>query len=123
MGCHPERNIALSRALTEAAQTRLTMIIGSRDDAGRSLYARAADAERAARERQRFDRAVPARSLDEVPTWVSDDLAEDGRWMLSRLAEGGFDQVLAVDLTMPELGIPVVCIVIPGAESMGGWLA
>jgi ribosomal protein S12 methylthiotransferase accessory factor len=66
---------------------------------------------------------VPARSLDEVPTWVSDDLAEDGRWMLSRLAEGGFDQVLAVDLTMPELGIPVVCIVIPGAESMGGWLA
>jgi ribosomal protein S12 methylthiotransferase accessory factor len=43
--------------------------------------------------------------------------------MLSRLAEGGFDQVLAVDLTMPELGIPVVCIVIPGAESMGGWLA
>jgi len=123
MGCHPERNIALSRALTEAAQTRLTMIIGSRDDAGRSLYARAADAERATRERQRFDRAVPARSLDEVPTWTSDDLAEDGRWVLSRLAEGGFDQVLAVDLTMPELGIPVVCVVIPAAESMGGWLA
>ena len=123
MGCHPDRNIALSRALTEAAQTRLTMIIGSRDDAGRSLYARAADAERAARERQRFDRAVPTRSLDEVPTWTSDDLAEDGRWMLSRLAEGGFAQVLAVDLTMPELGIPVVCVVRPGAESMGGWLA
>lgn len=123
MGCHPERNIALSRALTEAAQTRLTMIIGSRDDAGRSLYARSADAERAARERQRFDRAVPARSLTEVPTWSSDDLAEDGRWVLTRLAEGGFDQVLAVDLTMAELGIPVVCVVIPGAESMGGWLA
>lgn len=123
MGCHPDRNIALSRALTEAAQTRLTMIIGSRDDAGRALYARAADADRAARERQRFDRTEPQRSLEDVPTWTSDDLAEDGRWLLSRLAEGGFSQVLAVDLTMPELGIPVVCVVIAGADSMGGWLA
>jgi ribosomal protein S12 methylthiotransferase accessory factor len=123
MRCHPDRNIALSRALTEAAQTRLTMIIGSRDDAGRALYARAADADRAARERQRVDRTVPARSMEEVPTWTSDDLAEDGRWLLSRLAAAGFSQVLAVDLTMPELGVPVVCVVIPGADSMGGWLA
>ncbi len=123
MGCHPDRNIALSRALTEAAQTRLTMIIGSRDDAGRALYARAADADRAARERQRFDRALPERGMDEVPTWSSNDLAEDGRWVLSRLPEGGFDQVLAVDLTMTELGVPVVWVVIPGADSMGGWLA
>jgi ribosomal protein S12 methylthiotransferase accessory factor len=123
MGCHPDRNIALCRALTEAAQSRLTMIIGSRDDAGRTLYARAAESDRATVQRQRFERAVPARSLDEVPTWTSDDLAEDGRWVLSRLREGGFDQVLAVDLTMPELGIPVVSVIIPGADSMGGWLA
>jgi len=31
-GCHPCRAVALSRALTEAAQSRLTMISGSRDD-------------------------------------------------------------------------------------------
>ena len=123
MGCHPDRNIALCRALTEAAQSRLTMIIGSRDDAGRTLYARAAESDRAARERQRFERAVPGRSMDEVPTWSSDDLAEDGRWVLSRVRDGGFDQVLAVDLTMPELGIPVVSVIIPAADSMGGWLA
>lgn len=123
MGCHPDRNIALSRALTEAAQTRLTMIIGSRDDAGRALYARAADADRSARERQRFDRTIPGRSMEEVPTWSSDDLAEDGRWLLSRLAEAGFGQVLAIDLTLPELGVPVVSVVIPQADSMGGWLA
>lgn len=123
MGCHPDRTIALCRALTEAAQSRLTMIIGSRDDAGRSLYARAAESDRAARQQQRFERAVPARSLSEVPTWTSDDLAEDGRWVLSRLRDGGFDQVLAVDLTMAELGIPVVSVIIPGADSMGGWLA
>jgi Uncharacterized conserved protein len=31
-GCHPARQIALMRALTEAAQTRLTVISGLRDD-------------------------------------------------------------------------------------------
>src|SRR5690348_13469955 len=31
-GCHPDRTIALIRALTEAAQTRLTYITGIRDD-------------------------------------------------------------------------------------------
>jgi ribosomal protein S12 methylthiotransferase accessory factor len=123
MGCHPDRDIALCRALTEAAQTRLTMIIGSRDDAGRALYHRAADADRAARERHRIDRAVPSRDLAAVPTFSSDDLAEDGRWVLHRAAAGGFGQVLAVDLTMDALGIPVVSIVIPAARTMGPWLA
>src|SRR3954471_18272935 len=31
-GCHPDRAVALSRALTETAQTRLTYIAGIRDD-------------------------------------------------------------------------------------------
>jgi len=33
MGCHPHRNVALLRALTEAAQSRLGFISGARDDA------------------------------------------------------------------------------------------
>jgi ribosomal protein S12 methylthiotransferase accessory factor len=31
-GCHPSRGVALLRALTEAAQSRLTVITGARDD-------------------------------------------------------------------------------------------
>jgi ribosomal protein S12 methylthiotransferase accessory factor len=38
MGCHPLRSIALVRALTEAAQSRLTLITGSRDDLGPDRY-------------------------------------------------------------------------------------
>lgn len=38
MGCHPARQLALSRALTEAAQSRLTMISGSRDDKHPHVY-------------------------------------------------------------------------------------
>lgn len=121
MGCHPDRGVALSRALTEAAQSRLTMITGSRDDAGRVLYARGADADRTARARALFVRAAPLRAFADISTRTSDDLAEDGHWILERVAAAGFAQVLAVDLTIEELGIPVVHVVIPGARSMGGF--
>ena len=39
-GCHPSRAIALARALTEAAQARLTYIAGSRDDVSCSGHER-----------------------------------------------------------------------------------
>ncbi|HET9959932.1 MAG TPA: YcaO-like family protein, partial [Polyangiaceae bacterium] len=38
-GTHPSPNVALSRALTEAAQGRLTIIAGSRDDNPYKVYA------------------------------------------------------------------------------------
>ena len=39
-GCHLSKEIALSRALTEAAQSRLTFIAGSRDDLFPDQYGR-----------------------------------------------------------------------------------
>jgi ribosomal protein S12 methylthiotransferase accessory factor len=45
MGCHPDRDVALLRALTEAAQSRLTVIAGSRDDQHRGRYRRSTDSE------------------------------------------------------------------------------
>jgi ribosomal protein S12 methylthiotransferase accessory factor len=121
MGCHPDRGIALSRALTEAAQARLTMITGSRDDAARVMYVLAADADRGARQRDWFDRGIPRRPFTAAPSWQSDDLAEDGRWLLGRLGAAGFEQALAVDLTIAGLDIPVMYVVIPGAVAMGGF--
>ena len=37
-GCHPDRSVALMRALTEAAQSRLTTIAGTRDDKTAEVY-------------------------------------------------------------------------------------
>ena len=37
-GCHPSRKVAFLRAVTEAVQSRLTQISGTRDDIGRNLY-------------------------------------------------------------------------------------
>jgi ribosomal protein S12 methylthiotransferase accessory factor len=41
---------------------------------------------------------------------------EDVAWELERLRAVGIERVVAVDLTLPEFGIPVVRIVIPGLE-------
>jgi ribosomal protein S12 methylthiotransferase accessory factor YcaO len=43
--------------------------------------------------------------------------------MLRRLGEIGFTQVVAVDLTHQELGVPVIRVVMPGAETWSVFFA
>lgn len=117
MGCHPAREVALLRALTEAAQSRLTLIAGSRDDVAHGAFH---DHERAlAAWRELVDwrgEAGPRRRFHEAPTWEAETFDEDVAWELGRLRAVGLRQVVAVELTKPELGIPVVRVVIPGLE-------
>lgn len=115
-GCHADRGIALARALTEAAQTRLTYIAGVRDDLSAAEYEEApgseiGDALIAALARE----SEPGR-FGAVPSFSSDDLSEDLRWALDRLSAIGIGRVIAVDLTRPDFEIPVVRLVIPGLE-------
>ena len=68
MGTHPSRNIALSRALTEAAQSRLALISGARDDLFRERYAAPSDhgsLHHALTERRRWRQ--PARDRSPTP--------------------------------------------------------
>lgn len=115
-GCHPDRVIALARALTEAAQTRLTYITGIRDDLLPAEYEEppAAGIVEALLDALRQDTAHY--SFREVPTFAADDLSQDLRWELERLRAAGFPRVVALDLSRPEFGIPVVRVVIPGLE-------
>ena len=43
--------------------------------------------------------------------------------MARRLRADGFRQVLVTDLTRPELGVPVVRVIVPGAESWSVYFA
>jgi YcaO-like protein with predicted kinase domain len=119
-GCHPSRSIALLRALTEAAQTRLTFIAGTRDDADRAFFERARDPARIERLRAELDAPGEARSFHAVATRELDDFEEDVRWQRERLAAAGLDQVATVELTQPQFGIPVVRVIVPGLESLHG---
>jgi ribosomal protein S12 methylthiotransferase accessory factor len=115
-GCHPSRAIALSRALTEAAQVRLTHITGMRNDIFSEAYEDTLGARAGAALLDARAASLPSRAFGETPTFESDDIAADVRWLLQRLREAGFGSVVMVDLTKPELGIPVVRVVVPGLE-------
>lgn len=114
-GCHPARNIALSRALTEAIQVRTTYISGARDDLMPEEYGETLLAQRQAWAKQ-LKGSAPARAYGEGPDYRSDTFNEDVAWLLQRLGQVGVEQVVTVNLTQSGLDLPVVRIVIPGLE-------
>lgn len=118
MGCHPTREVALLRALTEAAQSRLTTIAGARDDIPRARYAAAANADLQERLRAEIAGGLGERSFRQAPSFESDTFDEDLRFLLDRLAAVGLQQAVAVDLTQEGLGIPVARVVVPGLEPL-----
>ena len=115
-GCHPARHIALLRALTEAAQSRLTFIAGSRDDAIRSRYERSRDPDALQQYRARLLIPEALRSFRDAPSWDAETFDEDIVWELDRLRSVGVQQVIVVDLTQSVFTLPVVRVVIPGLE-------
>jgi ribosomal protein S12 methylthiotransferase accessory factor len=116
MGCHPAREIALSRALTEAAQSRLTYISGARDDMGREEYELGKNLDSISRFRTHMGDATLPRRFQDVPTFNAATFDEDLEWLMGRLAAAGLERILVIDLSKPELGIPVARVVVPGLE-------
>lgn len=111
-GCHLSPEIALTRAVSEAAQARLAYISGARDDlredfghvdAGRLRSARSGPA------------AADIRGLvaDPVP---HESLAGALAHVVRRAAAAFSHPPLLVDLTREEIGVPVVKVVAPGSR-------
>lgn len=117
-GTHLIREVALARALTEAAQCRLTYISGARDDLLREDYQRLLAPAEQARWLSRIRLGAPVRDFNALPTWGGRSLRGDLDALLDRLAAVGLAQVLVVDLTRREFGIPVVRVIVPGLEGV-----
>ncbi len=118
-GAHWRPEIAIARALTEAAQTRVTYIAGARDDFFPHDYARATDPALLEALWQRFSAPCddPV-AFDDLPAVPAATFGE----AIGRIAAGE-RQVIAVDVTHPALGVPVVKVIVPGRatdlEAMG----
>jgi ribosomal protein S12 methylthiotransferase accessory factor len=113
-GAHLDPNIAMIRALTEAAQARLLLIAGSRDD----YFTRDQQMNRFMGDgrREAFD-AVPAlTSADCHTSGATSSFGQDVSIVLDRLRAAGLESAIVVDLTDPDLQIPVVRVVVPGLE-------
>ena len=114
-GAHLDPNIAIIRAITEAVQARLIFIAGSRDDFFRREQANQQLADDkmgvSAFLDMPFDEASasPANSSNE-------SFEEDVYEVLERLKAVGIESVLVVNLTRPEIDIPVVKVIVPGLE-------
>ncbi|QFY63479.1 hypothetical protein FZ934_24830 (plasmid) [Rhizobium grahamii] len=113
-GCHPDPVRAILRAITEAAQSRLTAIAGSRDDFSPRIY-------------QRLDENGPMQQLielcDEQPrAWVSSmepakrSIQQTISHIAERLASKGITQLVAVPIDHPRLPVSVVRVIVPGLE-------
>ncbi|MFQ5959312.1 MAG: YcaO-like family protein [Alphaproteobacteria bacterium] len=113
-GTHPDPDVAVFRALSEAIQSRLIIIQSARDS-----YNLLRTQPRAAPPAPRGQRAESPRrrSFSDVRGFKTLDLRADLEFLLARLAEAGVPQCVAVDLTHPSWSIPVVRVRIAGLSS------
>jgi YcaO-like protein with predicted kinase domain len=119
-GCHPVRQVALVRALTEAAQSRLTVISGLRDDFWHDAYDQLLDPDLVKAMRHRLLASAPARRFRDIPNRDGETLEDDVEWELKCVRKAGTRRVVVVDLTKPEFGLPVVRVIVPGLEPILG---
>lgn len=115
-GAHLDPEIALSRAVNEAIQSRLTVIAGSRDDKYPSDYSVGASRREHEVAIQFVNEPAPLRAVGVTRPPVADNFEADLRTVLAALDRAGIDSVVVVDLSRPEVGVPVVKVVVPGLE-------
>ena len=113
-GTHPDARIALLRAITEVSQTRAANIQGARDDLRKIKYD---DENTDDRRAWQFMRSTKKIKFSEVPTFFNEDILDDINLILYRLKNVGLNQVIIVDLTNQDIGIPVVRAIVPGLET------
>ena len=117
VGTHLDPEIAAVRAITEVAQSRATHRDGKKINAQLQRATVQMGYERVKElNRLWFGEGRGSVKLSDIPDGSTDDVLDDIEVVLGRLVEAGFDRVVAVDLTRPELDVPVVRMVIPGME-------
>jgi thioglycine synthase len=116
-GCHLDPAVGLTRALTEAALSRASVIAGAREDLADAAAKRDLGYHRLKEGFARWFRADrPRVSLSAQPDLSTDSIAGDLDVVVTRLRDAHFDRILAVDLSLPGLGFSVVRAVVPGLE-------
>jgi len=116
IGTHTSARIAIMRALTEVAQSRLTQIHGAREDTTLAELRKRMGYERAKRINRYWYRDNGTVDYATIPSSDTDDFLTDIHNIIGALDRKGLDRVIIVDLTREEIGIPVVRVIVPGLE-------
>lgn len=114
-GAHLLPEIAISRALTEAAQTRLTYIAGGRDDFFAADYARATDPDILRDLWERLAQPCDEPALfGDLPRHEPKRMGEALEMVVELACVAGCEQIIAIDLTHPKIKVPVAKVIVPG---------
>lgn len=118
-GCHLQRAEALKRALTEAAQTRLTRIAGSRDDLQMEEVEALRSEASLRRQQALFEMPPPfARRFDDAPDHGVRSVEDGLQLLATNLSKAGMERLLYVDLSTPGMPVNVVRVIVPGLEGV-----
>lgn len=114
-GAHLSKEVALSRAITEAVQSRVVMISGSRDDIFQDFYIAQS------RVNSSISEAFIANGIKDYTDCVSpsfkQSLSDNLEQIKHILISCGYKQILIFDHTKLEIDIPVVQAFVPGLNS------
>ena len=120
-GTHPDARIALMRAITEVSQTRAANIQGARDDLKKIQYKE--NDEIFKRKWQFMPASLNIKNknktikFSEIKSYLNKDILDDIKLILKSLKNAGLRRAIIVDLTNPNVGIPVVRAIVPGLET------
>ncbi|WP_246501628.1 YcaO-like family protein [Mesorhizobium caraganae] len=105
--CHPSSAIALRHAITEAIQTRLLLISGSRDDLQRKDYI----------SKPEFSQLQdPMLCFSAHRDGIFDTVESATAWILRKLEESGFSLAICIELQGPSRALSFVRIIVPRLE-------
>ena len=113
-GTHPDTRIALLRAITEVSQTRAANIHGARDDLRKINYGENNSTDKRA---WQFMPSTKTIKFSEIRTYVNEDILDDIKLILDRLKNVGLATAIIINLTIAQIGIPVVRSIVPGLET------
>jgi ribosomal protein S12 methylthiotransferase accessory factor len=124
-GTCTDRDTAVSRAVSECAQSRAVDIQAMRED---FVEADCRDPETPVYGRRQvsvqhdtwpWDTGGPTLAMSDLASYDSDDIVADVEVMLGRLAVSGLSRVIVTDLSPPGVPFRVVRVIVPGLESWG----
>jgi YcaO-like protein with predicted kinase domain len=114
-GAHLDPTVAMVRALTEATQSRLIAIAGSRDD----YFRRDQLLNRIAGNKSGLDvfTSLPETvDATDLPSEATETFEGDLALLMRKARRAGIGQIVVLDLSHDEIGVPVVRVVVPGLE-------
>lgn len=113
-GCHLSAEIALIRAITEAAQSRTVTVAGSRDDFFREHFRMTKYLQ--GQMARTMMSAVPTGQLHNHVETSGECFEDDLHYILDTLVGAGIRQVVVIQLPTISSGLAIVKALVPGLE-------